>query len=264
MSKKKKEITSFSVSAEEKALFREAFGTIKRSHFKEKSEILEEVFFPLSDNYTETLSSDDSVNYFAEGAGLEPKVLRQIQQGEYPIDLKIDLHGDTIESAREKLSLILQKAYDDQYRCLLIIHGKGRNALLKNHVIHWLKQIPFLLYFCSTQPKDGGTGALYVFLKRLSRSERQSNLLKTTLKETRSRIDLLDQKITALLCERLACARQAAGLKKTTVKDTAREEEVLANVCRQVRKAGYPDKYVQNIFQTILEQMRQYQVDQNT
>ena len=39
-------------------------------------------------------------------------------------------------------------------------------ALIKSHVSHWLQQIETVMAFCSAQPKDGGTGAVYVLLKK--------------------------------------------------------------------------------------------------
>jgi DNA-nicking Smr family endonuclease len=52
-----------------------------------------------------------------------------------------------------------------------IIHGKGngsvqRRPVLKGKVNHWLQQRDEVLAFCSARPVDGGTGAVYVLLKR--------------------------------------------------------------------------------------------------
>ncbi len=224
---------------------------------------------PLSDNYTNVLSQEESVSYFSEGFGLEPSVLKQIKSGEYPVDQKMDLHGDTIESSRKKLIHYFQKAETTQARFLLLVHGKGHQAKLKNHVIHWLKQIPLVLFFCSAQPKDGGTGALYVFLKKRkvqtdnlisTRSSTQdSELNKRDLKAIRNQIDKIDKNITELLSQRFACAKQAFALKKIKEKDSKREEEILNAVGQQAESAGYSKKYVQKIFMEILEQMRKYQ-----
>ncbi|EXJ09223.1 Smr domain protein [Nitrincola nitratireducens] len=38
--------------------------------------------------------------------------------------------------------------------------------MIKSCVNDWLQQIPQVLAFTSAQPKDGGTGAVYVLLKR--------------------------------------------------------------------------------------------------
>ena len=56
-------------------------------------------------------------------------------------------------------------------RHVRIIHGKGHHtptgvSILKKMVAQSLTQLPFVLAFCSAQPKDGGAGAVYVFLKK--------------------------------------------------------------------------------------------------
>jgi DNA-nicking Smr family endonuclease len=53
-----------------------------------------------------------------------------------------------------------------------IIHGKGNTSLgkmpvLKGRVNSWLRQKNEVLAFCSARPNDGGTGAVYVLLKRV-------------------------------------------------------------------------------------------------
>ena len=50
------------------------------------------------------------------------------------------------------------------------MHGKGLRSgpagpVLKNSVQHWLSQWDEVLAFVSAQPRDGGSGALYVLLK---------------------------------------------------------------------------------------------------
>ncbi|MGY8862749.1 MAG: Smr/MutS family protein, partial [Pseudomonadales bacterium] len=45
------------------------------------------------------------------------------------------------------------------------VQGAGQ-AIIKSHVNHWLQQLDAVLAFTSALPKDGGTGALYVLLKK--------------------------------------------------------------------------------------------------
>jgi len=56
-------------------------------------------------------------------------------------------------------------------RCALIIHGKGHGSgnkypVLKNVAVQVLMKDPHVLAFTSAQPRDGGTGAVYVLFKR--------------------------------------------------------------------------------------------------
>lgn len=245
----------YSISEEEKALFYEAVADIrvlKVADQKIVDIVVEKPLWPLSDNYHEVLKPEEGVYYLADVGGLSSKVLQQIQQGKYRMERIIDLHGDTIESARYHLSQALQQAQDAQIRYVLIIHGKGEQAILKNHVIHWLKQMPWIVFFCSAQPKDGGTGALYVFLKK---SEQ--------LAVMRQKIDVLDKKLVELLCQRLSYAKQIAELKKTTIQDKTREQEVMANIRCYAEALRHPEAlcYLEAIFQMIFTQMRQYQTD---
>lgn len=240
------------ISKEESELFRAMVEDVKpyQGVALSKHESVSEPIF-LSDYYTEVFNPEDSLEYLAMDTGLSPKLLRLIRRGEYPIEGNIDLHGDTVDSARDRLSSMLQQAYDEQRRGLLIVHGKGRTAKLKNHVIHWLKQIPWVLFFCSAQPKHGGTGALYVILKR---KKPQQNL-----NAVRSKIDDIDKAITALLCERLAYAKKAAKLKGTTAKDQKREQEIIDKVCQQTRNLGCPVEHIKAIFEVLLVEMKKYQ-----
>jgi len=69
------------------------------------------------------------------------------------------------------LSRFLEENSTKHIYCVQIIHGKGLSnqtqpPLLKNQVNRWLRCHPAVLAFCSAQPKDGGTGALYVLLKQ--------------------------------------------------------------------------------------------------
>ena len=87
------------------------------------------------------------------------------------IEAKIDLHGLIVDEARDKLARFLSSSVRHSHKCVLIIHGKGAKAAttkpkIKNMVNGWLRQHPSVLAFCSAIPKHGGTGAVYVLLKR--------------------------------------------------------------------------------------------------
>jgi len=103
--------------------------------------------------------------------GLQHTVLRKLRRGQYSVGAELDLHGMTVVEARQALSCFLQQARADGVRCVRVVHGKGRGShqrlpVLKGKVNHWLQQWDAVLAFCSARPADGGTGALYVLLKR--------------------------------------------------------------------------------------------------
>ena len=102
--------------------------------------------------------------------GVQPYILRKLRQGEYSEADFIDLHGKTIEKAYDMVMHFLTFAKQKEFRCILIIHGKGmrqkQKALMKSYVAHWLRQIPEVLAFHSAPEWKGGTGAVMVILKK--------------------------------------------------------------------------------------------------
>jgi DNA-nicking Smr family endonuclease len=94
--------------------------------------------------------------------------------------LTLDLHGYRVEAARDSVWQAVKHGQAEGDRCLLIVHGKAGagykdesgeitgagQALIKSHVNHWLQQLDGVLAFTSALPKDGGSGALYVLLKK--------------------------------------------------------------------------------------------------
>ena len=56
-------------------------------------------------------------------------------------------------------------------RCVLVVHGKGWGTtsdfpVLKSHTNAWLREWPGVLAFCSATDIDGGTGAMYILLRK--------------------------------------------------------------------------------------------------
>ncbi len=101
--------------------------------------------------------------------------LQKLKQGVYCSDLELDLHGLTTAQAHQELQHLLHHASQRQLRCFRLIHGKGNRSsddkpVLKSWVNQWLRQRPEVLAFCSARQRDGGTGALYVLLKRSTHS----------------------------------------------------------------------------------------------
>lgn len=111
---------------------------------------------------------------------LDARTEARLRRGKLPIDGTLDLHGHTQDSAHALLTQFVTNAYKRQKRCLLIITGKGRSAaggaifdvpegVLKQKVPQWLGIAPlsdFVLKIIPAQPAHGGSGALYVYLKR--------------------------------------------------------------------------------------------------
>lgn len=124
---------------------------------------------PLSDAMESQEVSGEEFIFFAR-PGVQLKTQKHLRQGKMTIEDHLDLHGLTIDEARDILSEFISFAQKRQIRCIRLVHGKGyrtksKSPVLKNKVNSWLRQHPDILAFSSTQPKDGGTGAVYILLK---------------------------------------------------------------------------------------------------
>lgn len=107
---------------------------------------------------------------FERAGGAQKSVLKKLRAGKLGVDSTLDLHGLTIDAARRQLAEFLEQCRQSGHRHVIIIHGKGFRSqskpVIKPMVNRWLKQADEVLAFCSAQPKDGGTGAVYVLLRR--------------------------------------------------------------------------------------------------
>ena len=103
--------------------------------------------------------------------GIQHKQFAKLRTGKVHIEAELDLHGLTAERAEPMLAAFLAECQQQQIRCVRVIHGKGwgsrdNRPVLKSKVNHWLRQSEAVLAFCSATVEDGGTGALYILLKR--------------------------------------------------------------------------------------------------
>ncbi|QKT02343.1 Smr/MutS family protein [Ectothiorhodospiraceae bacterium 2226] len=103
--------------------------------------------------------------------GIQQTVMRRLRRGHYVVQGELDLHGMTVPVARAELAAFLFDCRAQGARCVRVIHGKGHGSrgkqpVLKVKVNGWLRQWDDVLAFASAQPVDGGTGAVYVLLRR--------------------------------------------------------------------------------------------------
>lgn len=108
--------------------------------------------------------------------GVQHKLMKKLRQGRYRIDAELDLHGLTVSQARQTLVRFLHECQHHNNRAVRIIHGKGlgsahRGPVLKNSINKWLPQRLEVLAFCSATAADGGTGAVYVLLRKPLKSK---------------------------------------------------------------------------------------------
>ncbi|MDA9650129.1 Smr/MutS family protein [bacterium] len=103
-----------------------------------------------------------------ERAGIDGSTQRRLFRGDVPVDRRLDLHGLTAARAENRLVQFIETAARDGCRCVLVITGKGA-GILRGHVPDWLKRQPLsphILALAEARPHDGGSGALYVLLRR--------------------------------------------------------------------------------------------------
>lgn len=106
--------------------------------------------------------------------GVDRRTAEKHRRGRLPVEARLDLHGLTQDEAHRALERFLPHAQESGCRSVLIITGKGSRdgarGVLKESVPRWLNQSPLralILSISWAQPKDGGTGALYVLLRRI-------------------------------------------------------------------------------------------------
>ena len=116
---------------------------------------------------------------------LDRRTEEKFRKGKMTIEGRLDLHGFKQDEAHAALNRFIQEAYDAGKRCVIVITGKGtprssedelaarepdsRRGILRQRVPDWLSSPPLaslVLKYASAQPKDGGSGAFYVYLKR--------------------------------------------------------------------------------------------------
>ncbi len=113
---------------------------------------------------------------YIEGSvrGFDKKLMRRLRKGEFPVQDYLDLHGLTKRDAEVRVREFLIRSYGMGLRCVLVIHGRGLNSedhipILKERIPVWLSRGParkLVLAFSTARPYDGGTGAIYVLLRR--------------------------------------------------------------------------------------------------
>jgi DNA-nicking Smr family endonuclease len=116
-----------------------------------------------------SIGSEESLNF--RRSGIQERLFSRLRRGHLHIEAELDLHGMTIPIAHDALAKFIHDCKHYEIRCARIIHGKGwgskhHKPVLKAKLNAWLQQTDDVLAFCSAPIEDGGTGAVYVLLRR--------------------------------------------------------------------------------------------------
>jgi DNA-nicking Smr family endonuclease len=129
-----------------------------------------------------------------EFTGIDRRQEKRFLRGKVEIEARLDLHGETLESAKIRLLRFLSDCFDRQIATVLVITGKGSSAFVR-HTLHsrdfhessersgrlrsalpdWLHDAQFrdlVSGFQPAHPKHGGGGAVYIKLRNPNRRRR--------------------------------------------------------------------------------------------
>ncbi|MGI9202972.1 MAG: Smr/MutS family protein [Woeseiaceae bacterium] len=99
------------------------------------------------------------------------RTMRKLARGNFSVQDEIDLHGMTVSEAKIALRRFINDSYSRGFTCVRVVHGKGLGSgnhgpVLKGKVNNWLRRWEEVLAFVSTRQVHGGTGAVYVLLRK--------------------------------------------------------------------------------------------------
>ncbi len=176
--------TSPRITDDERRLFREAIGDVRRldpvapppaaerptphPHMLEADEaavpgeLMDMTFDP------GLLEVGEELHFLRDG--YPPKLLRQLRRGQFSVQDDIDLHQMNAAAAQASIIAFLAEARQAGMRCVRIVHGKGLHSkaagpVLKALTDRMLRRRDDVIAFASARPAFGGTGAVVVLLK---------------------------------------------------------------------------------------------------
>jgi DNA-nicking Smr family endonuclease len=123
----------------------------------------------VSDHYSPPGIDQDDSFFLSPDSG--PDLLKDLRRGKWPIGATLDLHGSTLDEARERLDRFLHSCQQHDIRCVRIVHGKGYGSkdgesVLRQTIRRWLSQFASVQAYVECAEQDGGAGALQVLLRK--------------------------------------------------------------------------------------------------
>ncbi|GLR09289.1 DNA endonuclease SmrA [Mixta theicola] len=123
----------------------------------------------LTRGYLDIVPLSVPLEYKAEG--IQQGVLDKLRLGKYKLDASLNLLRQPVEACRQAVFAFMMEARKDNLRNLLIVHGKGREDeshanIVRSYLARWLQQFDDVQAFCIAQPQHGGSGAIYVGMRK--------------------------------------------------------------------------------------------------
>ncbi|MCG8494294.1 MAG: Smr/MutS family protein [Sneathiellales bacterium] len=171
----------------EKKISGPASKRVKTRHMKQIQEIKPDPAFKTASGENQIFKEAVQPSVRKTVPGLDRNTSEKLRKGKLFIEGRVDLHGMTRREAHSRLKSFLGSAHRQGKRCVLVITGKGsstqmtddapfmgggRKGILKEEVPRWLREPDLrrlVLDYREAQVKHGGSGALYVLLKRSRR-----------------------------------------------------------------------------------------------
>ncbi len=148
-------------------------AVIARSVVSEDAEVLAQLSDLVSGQAPFELTETEE---YVEGArvGLDPRVVTRLRRGEFSMQAHLDLHGMIQPDAKEALTTFIVDSVRKGRRAVAVVHGRGLRSpggqpVLKHAVAQWLSHGTmggYVLAFTTAQAYDGGTGAVWILLRR--------------------------------------------------------------------------------------------------
>jgi DNA-nicking Smr family endonuclease len=116
--------------------------------------------------------TQEYVEWVNSSEGCTQAVARKLHEGHFAVQDFLDLHGFTLDEAKNMIEDFLKASRLKDLRCVKIIHGRGlksqqgpvlKEALIKLLISRYRKNV---IAFATARRHDGGLGALYILLKQ--------------------------------------------------------------------------------------------------
>ena len=113
----------------------------------------------------------DVSDYDFAANGIDPREIRKLKRGKYIVRDRRDLHGMTAAEALATVGRFIQNSQHRGHRCVCIVHGRGLHStgnqpILKARVREYLRSHRSVLAYTDAPVSDGGSGAVYVLLRK--------------------------------------------------------------------------------------------------